>query len=281
MRKYGLVAVLSAIMLLSGCNANAAYESSLSELESMIQERDNQISELQNKIAQLEDDNSVMSSDISKYLEQIDEFENGLPRLLSEVLNAFESKDYKTTIELAEEFHQKYNGSAEDAEVQSVLKQAQDELDRIEAEAKAEEERKAAEAARTAEEKVHGLIQIHELKVNDINSVGGVDVKIAFTNCSDKTIKYITFTVEPYNAVGDKVKCEITKDDTALLQVTGPIEAGEGSEYEYGEWWGAHYWNAVWYNSTIKTIKLTGIEIQYTDKKKVEISGEDLNYVFW
>lgn len=57
-----------------------------------------------------------------------------------------------------------------------------------------------------------------------INSVGGVEPSIYWRNDSGKTIKYITFTVVPYNAVGDQVSCSITGRSTMDLEITGPIE---------------------------------------------------------
>lgn len=272
------LAVVLACLCFSGCNSNderiiSEYESSISALESNVEEKNSKISEL-------EAQNNSLSSDVSSYIAQIDELENSSTRLLSDVLNAFERKDYKKTVELAQQIHSKFNGTLEDEKAQAISEQAQSELDRIAAEAKAAEEREKAEAAKTAADKIHGIIQVHYAKIININSAGGVKVQIAWTNKSPKTIKYITFIAEPYNAVGDRVRCEIKNNDSAWLQVTGPVETGGGSEYYSGYWYGS-IWENVWYNSTAKTIKITKIEIEYMDGSKEEIKGENLEYIFW
>ncbi len=301
MKKAGLAAVLAAVMLVSGCNSvskteyestvaeyesgAATYQSNISELEKQIEQRDSQISNLKSQVENLEEANNSLSEEISDYQTKINELENGSSNLLTRVLNAFEREDYDTAVYWANQLHSKYNGSPDDEKAQIVMEQAQAEIDKIEAAAKAEEERKAAEAAKSDEEKIHSIIQVHELVVNEINSAGGVDVKIAWKNCSDKSIKYITFIVEPYNAVGDKVWCEITGDSSKRLRVTGPIDPGHDADYFYDEWlggmWFGDYWDAVWYNNTVKTLKFTGIEIEYMNGTKENINGEKLDYVIW
>lgn len=282
-----LCCIMAVVMLFSGCNSSnqeyiTSYENRISEFETALDEKNSQIAGLEAKNSSLESEIGSLESNVSNYKDQIDELENGAARLLSDALNAFEKKDYKKVIELAQKIHSKFNGSAEDSKAQEIASQSQAELDRIEAEAKAEEERKKAEAAKNLADKVHEIIQIHELKVEEINSAGGVDVRISWTNKSPKTIKYITFIVEPYNAVGDRVRCTIRDRDSARLYETGPIEQGGGSEwFAPASCWIGSTWEAVWYNNTVVTLKLVGVEIEYMDGTKEEIEDEELNYVFW
>lgn len=56
------------------------------------------------------------------------------------------------------------------------------------------------------------------------NSVGGVTVEIYYCNNSSKTIKYITWYMTPYNAVGDPVKCSVRGYSQISGKTTGPIE---------------------------------------------------------
>lgn len=56
-----------------------------------------------------------------------------------------------------------------------------------------------------------------------LDSVGGAKPRIAILNNSGKTIKYIYFTVTPYNAVGDAVSSQIGNKRTTTLSITGPI----------------------------------------------------------
>lgn len=56
------------------------------------------------------------------------------------------------------------------------------------------------------------------------NSVGGVTVEIYYCNNSNKTIKYITWYMTPYNAVGDAVRCSVRGYSQVSGKTTGPIE---------------------------------------------------------
>lgn len=288
-----LFSIICVIACLSGCVSQSEYDTlnaQLSELQSDVSEKENLISEKNTKIADLENDvkaleenNKKLNDEKTALEEKVDELENGASRLLSDVNNAFESKDYKKTIEVANELHKKFNGSNEDIKAQAVAKQAQAEIDKIEAEKKAEEERKAAEAAKSVEDKVHEIIRVYELNVDDINSADGVDVEITWINKSDKTIKYIVFEVVPYNAVDDIVKCRIRNKSTSRLQSTGPFATGEGDAYysSYSnEWWGG-IWEAVWYNNTVVRLEFKKIEIEYIDGTTETLSGDELKYVIY
>lgn len=105
------------------------------------------------------------------------------------------------------------------------------------------------------------------------NSFGGVDAHIVWKNTSDKTIKYITFELVPYNAVGDIVACDIRGFRRAGGTVTGPIKPGQ--TYGYG-----YYWDCMWYNNTIKKIVLTEIDIEYMDGTTKNIAPEDIEHVY-
>jgi len=94
--------------------------------------------------------------------------------------------------------------------------------------------------------------------VNEINSVGGVDFSIEWGYFDEsKIIKYIYFTVVPYNAVGDIVRCEIGNHSTFTGQITGPINAMNDFE--------TSYWSTAWYNNTVNCIEITKVEIKYMD----------------
>lgn len=143
-----------------------------------------------------------------------------------------------------------------------ILKNAESEYNRLKAE-KAEANKKAD---------LQNTIRVSKVWCSYPNSAGGVDAYVSFTNKSSKTIKYITWTVIPYNAVGDVVYSEIGYKSEAHLSDTGPYAQGQG----HGSGW---YWSCVWYNSTITSIKLSEIEIEYTDGSNKTISGNDINYV--
>jgi hypothetical protein len=96
------------------------------------------------------------------------------------------------------------------------------------------------------------------------NLVGGVGCNIIWKNLSEKTIKYITFTVAPYNKVNDRVNSEKN------ITETGPVKSKQISGTDI-------YWGCVWYNVTIDYMLITGIKIQYLDGST--ISTDDINII--
>lgn len=52
-------------------------------------------------------------------------------------------------------------------------------------------------------------VKIIKYYTSEPNSASGVDCNIVWKNISSRTIKYITFTVVPYNAINDTVTCGI------------------------------------------------------------------------
>lgn len=120
------------------------------------------------------------------------------------------------------------------------------------------------------------LIRIKSITTSKPNSANGVDLKIQWTNMSEKEIKYITFTAYPVNAVGDIVECTIRTRNKGQFkgQETGPIKKGEGSKTGYV------YENA-WYNNTIVKAILMQVDIQYMDGSMVSLSGQKLDEVIY
>jgi hypothetical protein len=90
------------------------------------------------------------------------------------------------------------------------------------------------------------------------NSVGGVDVEFAVKNLDPRrTIKYLTLTVVPYNAVGDAVRSSIDGKSAVRLRYTGPLASGKTESYAG--------WSTVWYNATISCVELRRMEVEYMD----------------
>jgi hypothetical protein len=90
------------------------------------------------------------------------------------------------------------------------------------------------------------------------NSAAGVDMDIVVRNTDPRrAIKYMYFTVTPYNAVGDVVRSSIGGETAKRLQVTGPIEPDGKFEWRH--------WNPVWYNSSITCVVLNSVSITFMD----------------
>ena len=109
--------------------------------------------------------------------------------------------------------------------------------------------------------------------VSNINSVGGIDVLINFTNTSGRTINYLTFVIEAYNRVGDPVRCEIKRSSTAALRATGPYQHGRGTSlFNPGQW------KVVMYNRSISEIRIKQIVVEYDNRQEEIIAEKDIIY---
>lgn len=103
-------------------------------------------------------------------------------------------------------------------------------------------------------------IIVHSITPSTPNSADGVDCTMKVEYINNKTIKYVTYEFEAYNAVGDKVRGRIRNVDKLYGEVTGPIMPMIGYK--------VHYWENAWYNSTIECIKLIRIDVEYMDGTK-------------
>ena len=112
------------------------------------------------------------------------------------------------------------------------------------------------EAFKTAQEN-NKIMQIVNIS-KSTNSARGVSFSIEwFYYNTKKKIKYIYFTVVPYNAVGDRQYCDIRNYSKFTGSATGPITADARPE-EYN-------WENAWYNGDIENLKIEKVEIEYLD----------------
>ena len=105
-------------------------------------------------------------------------------------------------------------------------------------------------------------ISISNVASSAPNSAGGVDVEITWhrsdTILSD--VKYIWFTMVPYNAVGDVQQSEIGGKSLFIGKLTGPIS--DKKSY-------VTTWENAWYNNTIVKVEITKIEVEFMDGTRV------------
>lgn len=99
------------------------------------------------------------------------------------------------------------------------------------------------------------------------NHVDGVGVSHEYYNASDKTIKYVTFTYEAYNKVFDKVACQTTGEFERSAEITGPIKPHTKYEIKL---------DALWYNPTVFSVKITQIHVRYMDNTEETIPGDQV-----
>lgn len=99
---------------------------------------------------------------------------------------------------------------------------------------------------------------IRGANVSDINSVGGIEISVEWLYLNDnKNIKYVEFTLQPYNNVSDLQTSEIGNYSNFIGQITGPIKASEKFKISS--------WENAWYNSTITCVKIIKAKINYMD----------------
>ena len=118
--------------------------------------------------------------------------------------------------------------------------------------------------------KASKIIAIHSSELSSPNSAAGCDYMLSYSNNSSKTIKYLDWKGNAYNAVNDIVSCDIR--NTTLLQgrETGPIEAHQE---------GGGHWENIIYNWSAKELRLTGITITYLDGTKVSLTGKEISAI--
>lgn len=126
----------------------------------------------------------------------------------------------------------------------------------------------AAQPLSTSQDEYRDSIQILKQYTSDPNSAGGVDMNIVWKNKSKtKIVKYIYFTCNAINRVGDEVYCSIRGRRKEQLKVTGPIKPGQTEGY-------GTYWSTVWYNYSIQTARVSHVRIEYMDGTEVEFDVE-------
>ena len=121
-------------------------------------------------------------------------------------------------------------------------------------------------------DQVKHSVKIIKAYLSSPNSAGGVDAHLVWKNVSKKTIKYLTWSGYPINAVGDAVECEIREISESGGRVTGPIKPG--TTYGHGK-----CWECLWYNYSAKKLVLTGIDIEYMDGSTIHINKNELKYI--
>lgn len=94
---------------------------------------------------------------------------------------------------------------------------------------------------------------------------GGVDVKVVFKNNTYKTIKYVSFVFNAYNAVDDRVKCTIKDSYESTGLFTGPLLPGHTSESPLT-------FRGVFYNSSIDRVVVKSALVTYKDDTSEEVT---------
>lgn len=113
----------------------------------------------------------------------------------------------------------------------------------------------------------NNILSINQVTLHSPNSAGGCDCTVYYTNKSAKTIKYLYWSGDFYNAVNDLVFCEIRRSCSFTGKDTGPVEPDKT---------GGGTWDCVIYDWSASDIKLTDISIVYMDGSTVLIGAADI-----
>ena len=278
MKKF--VAIIIVCLLISGCGVKQEdYDKILQlqqSMEAQLEEVKTQKESLATELDKIGKEKESLSAELENVNSQLDEILNGASNRLSEIKKSMNSEDYSSVISRSLELHDLFPGSSEDLEAQQLAVDAQKRLDEIAAEAAAKKAAEEAEKLKSAQDKAREIIRVKKLSKSNPNSAGGVDLFIGYTNNSDKVIKYVVFTVTPYNAVGDRAHSDIGNISTFRAQDTGPKAKGEGLAGN-SSW----CWSNAWYSWEIDSLKLESIDIEYMDGSTVHMGSKECQYVLY
>lgn len=156
--------------------------------------------------------------------------------------------------------------------VQDSLQAVQDSLKRV------EYNQSAAELMQLYKGKNPVLVEVDSWSTN---SVGGISVKLSVTNCSLKTIKYISFQGYFLNAVGDKCRNEIGGSTVWKARGIGPIGPRPSSLDNFAAQFDAcrgtyDFDDPTFYSEVADAFHLSSVSIQYMDGKTITLSGAAL-----
>lgn len=185
----------------------------------------------------------------------------------------------KNIEELSNEYINSITSKAQlaDEEAKTLIKRRSIIVDSISSSRIAEREEELRTQYKKWEEKLDAAgkksakaLMIHSSILSSPNTASGCDYSLNFTNTSLKTIKYLDWSGNAYNAVNDIVTCDIRRTKLLKGRITGPIETNE----EY-----TGVWDAIIYNWSAKELRLTGITIYYTDGTKVSLSSKEVQSI--
>lgn len=110
-------------------------------------------------------------------------------------------------------------------------------------------------------------LSITEARLCSPNTAGGCDYVFTYINNSSKSIKYLYWEGDFYNAVDDLVFCDIRDYCTFRGKDTGPVAPNES---------GGGLWDCVIYNWSAEYVKLSEVTIIYMDGTSVNIGATDI-----
>ena len=105
----------------------------------------------------------------------------------------------------------------------------------------------------------------------NLNSADGVEPHFSFVNTSGKTIKYVDFYFNLYNAVGDRCYLKYDKSYTGHVRGVGPVEPFCPGSWEWDR--ATHYTS-----SDASEMRISKIVITYMDKTVKTLIGNAIKF---
>lgn len=106
--------------------------------------------------------------------------------------------------------------------------------------------------------------------VTDVDSAGGVSVRIHYMNLAKTTIKKATFKLTPYNRVGETIRSEIHTNRGSVERTSvGPVSP---NTWQFPEW-------LIWYNNSFSCVEVESAKIEYMNGRMLSINKEQVNKI--
>ena len=115
-----------------------------------------------------------------------------------------------------------------------------------------------------------------EVKKITMDSAGGNEVSIKFTNCSSQKVKYVYFTGYFLNAVGDKCRNEINGSTIWKYTGVGPISRIPNTPDKYGPYIKRFHSDPLFYSKNACKLVLSSVTIEYMNGTKKVLTGDEL-----
>jgi hypothetical protein len=203
---------------------------------------------------------------------ELQEFRNGADVRINEIRDAFQNKDFNIVFALTDSLRKYHPASPQYQEAKELARKSQVLFEKENLFKNQEIERQKLEASKSECDKARDILRVKYVRTASPNSAGGVDLSIYWHNRSKKTIKYVHWTFDAYNAVNDPVSCTIRGDRHFIGKETGPFVPGS---------WNGGYssWECAWYNYSIVKAKLIEAEIEYMDGTTLTLQGNQIEYI--
>jgi hypothetical protein len=203
---------------------------------------------------------------------ELREFRNGADVRINQIREAFQNKDFNVVFAMTDSLKKYHPASPQYQEAKDLAQKSQVLFEEEKHLKDQEIEQQKLEALKSDRDKARDILRVKYVHASPPNSAGGVDLSIYWQNRSKKTIKYVHWAFDAYNAVNDVVSCTIRHESRFKGKDTGPFTSGS--------WNGDNSsWESAWYNYSIVKARLVEAEIEYIDGTTLSLQGKQIEYI--